>query len=388
MESCESDGIEGFGEGADLIEFDQDGVCGTLGDALLKASGVGDKEVVTDELDVIAEGIGEGFESVPIVFSEGIFDGDDRVALAEVDVIGDSFGGVDLFLIEVVFAIFEERACGGIECEADIFSGLVSGIFDGLEDEFQGFFVVGEVGSEAAFVADVGIEFAAFENFFEGMKDLGGGAKGFAEGGCADGHDHKLLDIESIVGVFATVNDVAHGCGECGGVDTADVAVEWEFESIGGSARGSHRDAEDGVGSEAGLVGGSVEVEHEVVDLALLEGVFSAQVGCDLFADVLNGFEDAFSEVAFGVFVAEFEGFMDAGGCAAWDGSTAKRAILEEDIDFDGWISTGIKDLTGKDILDLHGESPMGNGRGWIRDIGRFANRPYMGRSVLHFSRG
>ncbi len=211
--ASESDGVEGFGEGADLVEFDQDGVGGAAIDALLEAGGVGDEEVVADELYAVAEGIGEGFEAVPIVFGESVFDGDDRVAVAEVDVIGDSFGRIDLFLIEVVFAVFEERACGGVEGEGDVFSGQIASFFDGEEDEFEGFFVVGEVGSKAAFVADVGIEFASFEDFFEDVEDLGGGAEGITEGGCADGHDHKLLDIESVVGVFAAVDDVAHGGG-------------------------------------------------------------------------------------------------------------------------------------------------------------------------------
>ena len=48
-------------------------------DALLQALGVGDEEVVADELDVVAELFGEELPAVPVVFGEAVFDGDDGV---------------------------------------------------------------------------------------------------------------------------------------------------------------------------------------------------------------------------------------------------------------------------------------------------------------------
>ena len=53
------DGFEGFGQGADLVDLDQDAVGAALGDALGEAFGVGDVEVVADDLDLAAQCLGE-----------------------------------------------------------------------------------------------------------------------------------------------------------------------------------------------------------------------------------------------------------------------------------------------------------------------------------------
>src|SRR5207302_11062875 len=60
------DGLEGLGDGAGLGDLDWDGVGDLLLDALLQALGVGDEEVVADELDV-AEDLGEVLPAVPVV---------------------------------------------------------------------------------------------------------------------------------------------------------------------------------------------------------------------------------------------------------------------------------------------------------------------------------
>ena len=49
------DGVERFGQGADLVDLDEDAVAGFLVDALLQAFGVGDEQIVADELDLAAQ---------------------------------------------------------------------------------------------------------------------------------------------------------------------------------------------------------------------------------------------------------------------------------------------------------------------------------------------
>ncbi len=68
------DGVEGFGDGADLVDLNQDGVGDLLFDSLLEALGVGDEEVVADELDSVAEDFGEVSPAGPVVFGEAVFD--------------------------------------------------------------------------------------------------------------------------------------------------------------------------------------------------------------------------------------------------------------------------------------------------------------------------
>ena len=51
------DGLEGLGQGADLVDLDQDAIGAALGDALGQAFGVGDVEVVADDLDLVAQAL-------------------------------------------------------------------------------------------------------------------------------------------------------------------------------------------------------------------------------------------------------------------------------------------------------------------------------------------
>jgi hypothetical protein len=94
------------------------------------------------------------------------------------------------------------------------------------------------------------------------VEDLGAHAQAFGEGLGAAGDDHEFLDIDGGVGVGAAVDDVHHRDGQDVGVEAAEVAVEGDFEGVGGGAGDGHGDAEHGVGAELGLGFGAVEGEQ------------------------------------------------------------------------------------------------------------------------------
>src|SRR5690606_16332194 len=73
------DGLEGFGQGADLVDLDQDRVGGAAVDAFLEDLRVGDEQVVADQLDLAADAVGELLPAVPVVLGHAVLDGDDRV---------------------------------------------------------------------------------------------------------------------------------------------------------------------------------------------------------------------------------------------------------------------------------------------------------------------
>ncbi len=74
-----ADRLERLGEGADLVELDQDGVGGALLDAAREALDVRDEEVVADELHAVADAAGERRPAVPVVLGHAVLDGDDGV---------------------------------------------------------------------------------------------------------------------------------------------------------------------------------------------------------------------------------------------------------------------------------------------------------------------
>jgi len=102
------DGVEGFGEGTDLVDFHQDGVGGAGVDAFLEELDVGDEEVIANELYFTAEFFSQGLPVFPITFGAAVFDADDGVFGAEFDVEIDEFFATDGFagaLLEGVGAV-------------------------------------------------------------------------------------------------------------------------------------------------------------------------------------------------------------------------------------------------------------------------------------------
>ena len=100
------------------------------------------------------------------------------------------------------------------------------------------------------------------QELLQGVVGLGAPAQGLGERGRADRHDHELLEVDVVVGVGAAVEHVHHRHRQHVGVGAADVAVERQLELVGRGLGHGQRHAEDGVGAEAGLVVGAVEVDR------------------------------------------------------------------------------------------------------------------------------
>ena len=69
--------------------------------------------------------------------------------------------------------------------------------------------------------------------------------------------------------------------------------------------------------------------------------------------DIFDGAQHALAEVARLVAVAQFEGFVLAGGGAGGHRGAAARAVFEDDVGFDGGIAARIENLPADDARDL-----------------------------------
>ena len=69
--------------------------------------------------------------------------------------------------------------------------------------------------------------------------------------------------------------------------------------------------------------------------------------------DVLDGLQRALAEVARLVAVAQFDGFVLAGGGAGRHGRAAHAAVGEKDIGFHSRIAAGIENLSCYDFYDF-----------------------------------
>ena len=73
--------------------------------------------------------------------------------------------------------------------------------------------------------------------------------------------------------MHAAVEDIHHGRGQQMSVDAAQVLVQRQARRLGSGAGDGQRHAQDGVGTELGLVGGTVRGNQCGIDGALVEGV-------------------------------------------------------------------------------------------------------------------
>src|SRR5690625_4727170 len=104
------DGVEGFRQRADLIELNQYGVGDFFIDAFLQNFGVGNKQVVTHQLNFVAQFLGVIGPAVPVAFIKPVFDVNDGVLVrSDERRVGKLFGRKYLaFTSQIVFAIFVE----------------------------------------------------------------------------------------------------------------------------------------------------------------------------------------------------------------------------------------------------------------------------------------
>ena len=116
------DRLEGLGQGADLVDLDEDRVGDAGLDPAAQALGVGDEEVVADELAAVADLVGQGLPAVPVLLVHPVLDRDDRVAVDRVGPVGGQLGrGERAVLVgELVGAVGEDLARRRVERDEDV----------------------------------------------------------------------------------------------------------------------------------------------------------------------------------------------------------------------------------------------------------------------------
>src|SRR5260370_27226584 len=132
-----------FGQGADLVDLDQDRVGDPALYALFETSDIGDEEVVANELNLAPEPVGQQLPSIPVVFGHAVLDADDRVSadpsLVKVDEL--QRGERHTFARELVVPVAVQLAGRDVERERDLVTRFVSSPAHVLDDERQSVFV-------------------------------------------------------------------------------------------------------------------------------------------------------------------------------------------------------------------------------------------------------
>ena len=297
-----------------MVHFDQNRVAHAFLNAARQTTHVGDKQVVAHELNALAEHVGQLLPCGPIVLVQSVLDGHDGVLVAPAFPKVHHFSTRALVsgrlkLVKAAFLVVELRGCG-VHGQKHVFSGTVSRLFNGAQNDFHGFFVASQIGGKSAFVSHVGAVTLAFQHALQVVEDLRAHAQAVREGLGAHRHHHEFLDVNLVVRVRAAVQDVHHGNGQRPGIHPTHVPVQGLAQAVRSSACHRKAHAENGVGPQIAFVLRAVDFKHGLVNETLVGDVEAHKRFLQFNVDVRNGFLHALAHPSVSA-IAKLNGFVD-----------------------------------------------------------------------------
>src|SRR5690606_28790688 len=107
------DRFDRLGQRADLVDLDQDAVADSLVDAALQTLGIGDEQIVADQLYAAPQSLGQGAPAVPVVLATAVLDRADRVLVGPGGEEINHAGRVDLLAVDRVASLLGVVELGG-----------------------------------------------------------------------------------------------------------------------------------------------------------------------------------------------------------------------------------------------------------------------------------
>src|SRR5690606_35455455 len=107
------------------------------------------------------------------------------------------------------------------------------------------------------------------------MKNLSSHSQRLRESSSADWHHHKLLEVDGIICMRTTVQDVHHRNRKGIGVHSAYVAVERLASFHCCSFGDRQRNAQNGIGTQLRFILGTVKADHNLIDLVLIKNIIA-----------------------------------------------------------------------------------------------------------------
>ena len=223
---------------------------------------------------------------------------------------------------------------GGVESDKHVLTRTVASLFNSLKDNLDTFFVWAEVWSETTFITDVCRITGGFQHILEVMENLRTHLDSLMEGGCANRHNHKLLEINTIISVWTTIKDIHHRDWEGVCANAADIAVERLVCADCASFCASEWDAKDCVCSESLFIRCAVNLKHSLINTILVGDIEADNLISYLGINIFHCLIDALTHKLGFITVTEFKCFMDTCWSSWWDCCSTKDTIVSNNINF------------------------------------------------------
>ena len=272
------DRLHRFGQGANLVQLDQQRVAGFFFNRARDAFGVGHQQVVAHNLQTVPHLGGKVLPAVPIVLGKAVFEGDDgifhRPISPEVNhLVAGELAAFFAQVIEPGLFLVELRG-SRVQRDANFFAGFIASFGDGFQNQFHSFFVGFQLGRESAFVAHQGDITFGFEHTLKRLVNLGAPAQAFREGFSAERHSHELLEVGGLpASVRAAIQDVHHRDGKHVRVNPTQIAVKRQPQRAGRGFGNRQAGAQDGIRAQSGFVRRAVQLQQQLVDSHLFNRV-------------------------------------------------------------------------------------------------------------------
>ena len=144
----------------------------------------------------------------------------------------------------------------------------------------------------------------------------------------------------------SAVENVHHGHGQDSGIAAADIPVQAQPQGIGRRLCNRQGHRQNGIGSQTALVGGTVQLDKQSVDVRLIHGIVTRQSLGNLGVHMQYCLADTLAQIAARIAVAQLAGFINTRGRTAGDRCPTNTAALQKNLRFHRGISAGIQDLT------------------------------------------
>jgi len=89
--------------------------------------------------------------------------------------------------------------------------------------------------------------------------------------------------------------------------------------------------------------------DHLSVNLFLVSNIHAGNAWADELVNVSHGLDASLTKISIGILVSQFEGFINTCRCTTWNCSSENLPVLEDNVGFDGWVSSTVEDFSGFD---------------------------------------
>ena len=201
--------VKGFCQGSNLVYFNQNGIGNSLFDSACQSLSIGNKQVIAYQLNLFAQFFRQQLPTVPVIFRKSVFNRNNRVFICQHLIVlyhfrrspADAFSGqvVNIFIRVIKFT------CRYIQRDLHVITRLISRFFNRFDNYLDRFFIGGKIWSKTAFIPYRGIHPLSFQHSFQVMEYFRAHSKRLPESRRSRRHNHKFLNINSIVRMGSTI---------------------------------------------------------------------------------------------------------------------------------------------------------------------------------------